>query len=80
VRKFDPARQSLDARAVTRAVERYKSARLTSTRQPALTEIADLVEATRARAAHVFAATMTAANCTFYRLGHTQLATGENAR
>ena len=85
---------------------------LTST-QPALTEIADLVEATPARAAHVFAATMTAADWssgrpfvlgeqrralhveygevlfeplalkqmrTFYRPGHTQLATGENAR
>ena len=35
---------------------------LTSTRQPALTEIAELVEATPARAAHVFAATMTAAD------------------
>lgn len=85
---------------------------LTSTRQPALTEIADLVDATPARA-HAFAATMTAADWssgrpflleeqrgalhveygetlfellaakqmrTFYRPGHTQLATGENAR
>lgn len=61
-RNFDPARQALDARTVTCAAERYRSAVRTSTRSPVLMEIAGLVEVALARTAYALAATMTAAD------------------